>query len=117
MLKDERSYIILRFFRISHPYNLYVLKFPCRLFSCGTSKDGDSHLVEWNETEGAIKRTYNGFRKRSLGVVQFDTTRNHFLAAGDEFVVKFWDMDNTNILTTIDCEGGLPVSLFLWLLL
>ncbi|KAM0853944.1 hypothetical protein ACQ4PT_050750 [Festuca glaucescens] len=76
----------------------------------GTSKDGDSHLVEWNETEGAIKRTYSGFRKRSLGVVQFDTTRNHFLAAGDEFVVKFWDMDNTSILTTTDCEGGLPAS-------
>uniref|UniRef100_A0A0E0LRJ9 CTLH domain-containing protein n=1 Tax=Oryza punctata TaxID=4537 RepID=A0A0E0LRJ9_ORYPU len=81
-----------------------------RLFSCGTSKDGDSHLVEWNETEGAIKRTYNGFRKRSLGVVQFDTTRNRFLAAGDEFLVKFWDMDNTNILTTTDCDGGLPAS-------
>ncbi|KAG6472511.1 hypothetical protein ZIOFF_069976 [Zingiber officinale] len=50
-----------------------------RLFSCGTSKDGDSHLVEWNET-GPIKQTYNGFRKHSLGVVQFDTTRNRFLA-------------------------------------
>jgi hypothetical protein len=98
---------------VSHPYNLFVLNFPFRLFSCGTSKDGDSHLVEWNETEGAIKRTYSGFRKRSLGVVQFDTTRNHFLAAGDEFVVKFWDMDNTSILTTTDCEGGLPVSTFL----
>ena len=92
---------------------MFLLHLPFRLFSCGTSKDGDSHLVEWNETEGAIKRTYNGFRKRSLGVVQFDTTRNHFLAAGDEFVVKFWDMDNTNILTTTDCEGGLPVSIFL----
>ncbi|WOL13224.1 protein TPR2-like [Canna indica] len=79
-----------------------------RLFSCGTSKDGDSHLVEWNETEGAIKRTYTGFRKRSLGVVQFDTTRNRFLAAGDEFMIKFWDMDNTNILTTTDADGGLP---------
>ncbi|KAJ0080032.1 hypothetical protein Patl1_24477 [Pistacia atlantica] len=32
-----------------------------RLFSCGTSKEGESHLVEWNE-EGAIKRTYSGFR-------------------------------------------------------
>jgi WD40 repeat protein len=81
-----------------------------RLFSCGTSKEGESHLVEWNESEGAIKRTYSGFRKRSLGVVQFDTTRNRFLAAGDEFMVKFWDMDNTNILTTIDADGGLPVS-------
>ncbi|XP_020114687.1 protein TPR2 isoform X1 [Ananas comosus] len=81
-----------------------------RLFSCGTSKDGESHLVEWNETEGAIKRTYSGFRKRSLGVVQFDTTRNRFLAAGDEFTIKFWDMDNTNILTTTDADGGLPAS-------
>ncbi|KAJ8486353.1 hypothetical protein OPV22_018838 [Ensete ventricosum] len=81
-----------------------------RLFSCGTSKDGESHLVEWNETEGAIRRTYSGFRKRSLGVVQFDTTKNRFLAAGDEFMIKFWDMDNTNILTTTDADGGLPAS-------
>ncbi|OVA18462.1 WD40 repeat [Macleaya cordata] len=81
-----------------------------RLFSCGTSKDGDSHLVEWNESEGAIKRTYAGFRKRSLGVVQFDTTKNRFLAAGDEFQIKFWDMDGTNILATTEADGGLPAS-------
>ncbi|KAK1286085.1 Topless-related protein 1 [Acorus calamus] len=81
-----------------------------RLFSCGTSKEGDSYLVEWNETEGSIKRTYLGFRKRSLGVVQFDTTKNRFLAAGDEFQIKFWDMDNTNILTTTDADSGLPAS-------
>ncbi|CAL4921817.1 unnamed protein product [Urochloa decumbens] len=81
-----------------------------RLFSCGTSKDGESHLVEWNESEGAVKRTYQGFRKRSMGVVQFDTTRNRFLAAGDEFVIKIWDMDNTGLLTTIDADGGLPAS-------
>ncbi|KAH7416089.1 hypothetical protein KP509_14G074500 [Ceratopteris richardii] len=81
-----------------------------RLFSCGTSKEGESYLVEWNETEGAIKRTYLGFRKRSPGVIQFDTTRNHFLAAGDEFQIKFWDMDNVNLLTSIDADGGLPAS-------
>ncbi|XP_021283560.1 protein TPR2-like isoform X1 [Herrania umbratica] len=81
-----------------------------RLFSCGTSKEGESHLVEWNESEGAIKRTYTGFRKRSLGVVQFDTTRNRFLAAGDEFQIKFWDMDNPNMLTAVDADGGLPAS-------
>ncbi|XP_077237894.1 protein TOPLESS-RELATED PROTEIN 2-like [Tasmannia lanceolata] len=81
-----------------------------RLFSCGTSKDGESHLVEWNESEGAIKRTYSGFRKPSSGVIQFDTTRNRFLAAGDEFQIKFWDMDNINILTTADADGGLPGS-------
>ncbi|PIA42394.1 hypothetical protein AQUCO_02000089v1 [Aquilegia coerulea] len=81
-----------------------------RLFSCGTSKDGDSYLVEWNESEGAVKRTYQGFRKRSNGVVQFDTTKNRFLAVGDEFVIKIWDMDNPNLLTTIETDGGLPAS-------
>lgn len=81
-----------------------------RLFSCGTSKEGESHLVEWNESEGAIRRTYSGFRKRSLGVVQFDTTRNRFLVAGDEFQIKFWDMDNTNMLIAVDADGGLPAS-------
>ncbi|XP_059461310.1 protein TOPLESS-RELATED PROTEIN 2-like [Corylus avellana] len=81
-----------------------------RLFSCGTSKEGESHLVEWNESEGAIKRTYSGFRKRSLGVVQFDTTRNRFLAAGDAFQIKFWDMDNTNMLIAVDADGGLLAS-------
>ena len=81
-----------------------------RLFSCGTSKDGESSIVEWNESEGAVKRTYQGFRKRSLGVVQFDTTKNRFLAAGDDFSIKFWDMDNVQLLTTVDADGGLPVS-------
>ncbi|KAM7274408.1 hypothetical protein ACFE04_029072 [Oxalis oulophora] len=79
-----------------------------RLFSCGTSKDGDSFLVEWNESEGAIKRTYTGFRKKSDGVVQFDATQNHFLAAGEDSQIKFWDMDNMSVLTTTDAEGGLP---------
>ncbi|CDP11747.1 unnamed protein product [Coffea canephora] len=51
-------------------------------------------------------RTYSGFRKWSLGVVQFDTTRNHFLAAGDEF----WDMDNNNMITFTNADGGLPAS-------
>ncbi|XP_024979277.1 topless-related protein 4-like isoform X1 [Cynara cardunculus var. scolymus] len=81
-----------------------------RLFSCGTNKEGESYIVEWNESEGAVKRTYNGLGKRSVGVVQFDTTKNRFLAAGDEFLVKFWDMDSVNLLTTIDAEGGLPAS-------
>ncbi|XWS72950.1 hypothetical protein CRYUN_Cryun02cG0083500 [Craigia yunnanensis] len=81
-----------------------------RLFSCGTNKEGESYLVEWNESEGAVKRTYFGLGKRSAGVVQFDTTKNRFLAAGDEFTVKFWDMDNPNLLTTTAADGGLPPS-------
>jgi WD40 repeat protein len=80
-----------------------------RLFSCGTSKDGESFIVEWNESEGAVKRTYQGFHKRSLGVVQFDTTKNRYLAAGDDFSIKFWDMDTIQLLTAIDADGGLQV--------
>ncbi|KAM0861873.1 hypothetical protein ACQ4PT_045607 [Festuca glaucescens] len=83
-----------------------------RLFSCGTSKDGDSHLVEWNESEGSIKRTYSGFCKKPSGVVQgvvqFDTAQNHILAAGEDNQIKFWDVDNTNMLTCIEADGGLP---------
>ncbi|XWS42355.1 hypothetical protein CRYUN_Cryun16bG0007400 [Craigia yunnanensis] len=79
-----------------------------RLFSCGTSKDGESFLVEWNESEGAIKRTYVGFRKKLAGVVSFDTTQNHFLAAGEDSQIKFWDMDAINLLTFTDVDGGLP---------
>ncbi|XP_071686114.1 topless-related protein 4-like isoform X2 [Rutidosis leptorrhynchoides] len=81
-----------------------------RLFSCGTNKEGESYIVEWNESEGAVKRTYNGLGKRSVGVVQFDTTKNRFLAAGDEGLIKFWDMDNVNLLTTVDAESGLPTA-------
>ncbi|KAI4310937.1 hypothetical protein MLD38_035879 [Melastoma candidum] len=78
-----------------------------RLFSCGTSKDGDSFLVEWNQPEGAIYRMYSGFRKKSAGVVQFDTAQNRFLAAGEDGQIMFWDMDNASILTTTDADGGL----------
>lgn len=81
-----------------------------RLFSCGTSKDGESHVVEWNENEGSVKRAYQGFLKHSSNVVQFDTTKNRFLAVGDDYSIKVWDMDNVNLLTTIDAEGDLPAS-------
>lgn len=81
----------------------------CRLFSCGTNKEGESHIVEWNESEGTVKRTFSGLGKRSVGVVQFDTSKNRFLVAGDEFLVKFWDMDNISMLTSTDADGGLPV--------
>ncbi|KAG4995185.1 hypothetical protein JHK82_031916 [Glycine max] len=58
-----------------------------------------------------IKRTCNGFRNKSTGVVQFDITQNQFLAAGEDGQVKFWDMDNINLLTSTDAEGGLQVEL------
>lgn len=81
-----------------------------RIFSCGTSKDGESFLVEWNETEGSLKRIYQGLRKPSIGILQFDTAKNQFLAVGDDHLIKLWDMDNLELLTTIDADGDLPVS-------
>ncbi|KAK2427565.1 WUS-interacting protein [Trifolium repens] len=44
-----------------------------RLFSCGTNKEGESFLVEWNESEGAVKRTYHGLGKRSAAAVKAPT--------------------------------------------
>ena len=43
--------------------------------------------------------------------MQFDITQNQFLAAGEDGQVKFWDMDNINLLTSTDAEGGLQVEL------
>ncbi|KAF2303789.1 hypothetical protein GH714_023422 [Hevea brasiliensis] len=71
-----------------------------RLFSCGTSKCGESFLVEWNESEGAIKRIYHGLQKNSLAVVQFDIMKNQFLAAG-KHVIKIWDVDNVDLFSTL----------------
>lgn len=83
----------------------------CRLFSGGTNKDGESHIVEWNEKEGTLKRVYQGLVKPSVGVVQFHTCRNKYLAVGDDHSIKIWDMDDTSMLVQLDAEGGLPVSI------
>uniref|UniRef100_A0A251UMJ5 Putative LIS1 homology motif protein n=1 Tax=Helianthus annuus TaxID=4232 RepID=A0A251UMJ5_HELAN len=81
-----------------------------RLFSCGTNKEGQSFMVEWNESEGAIKRMYNGLGKRANRPVQFDTTKNRYIVAGDEWLIKYWNMDNASVLLVSDAEGGLPAS-------
>ncbi|KAI3874952.1 hypothetical protein MKW98_019525, partial [Papaver atlanticum] len=78
-------------------------------FSAGPIR-GDSHIAEWDPSKPTAKRTYQGLRGNSSGDVRFDTTKNRFLAAGDEFLIKIWDMDNSNLLTTIDADGGLPES-------
>lgn len=59
-----------------------------------------------------MKRTYLGLGKRSVGVVQFDTMKNKFLVAGDEFQIKFWDMDSVELLTATPADGGLPVTVY-----
>lgn len=65
--------------------------------------------MEWDDTEGSMIRTYNGLCKSSRGVVQFCTSRNRFLAAGDDHVIKIWDVDNAELLGICDADGGLPV--------
>lgn len=81
-----------------------------RLFSCGTNKDGKSFLVEWNVCQGSVKRTYKGLKSCPASVVQFGTIKNQLLAAGDDHVIKFWDMDKKELLSTIDAGGELPVA-------
>lgn len=34
--------------------------------------------------------------------MQFDIMKNQFLAAGDEHVIKIWDMDKVDLFSTID---------------
>ncbi|KAK1358180.1 hypothetical protein POM88_051436 [Heracleum sosnowskyi] len=60
--------------------------------------------------DNQVKRSYVGLRKPAMGVVQFDTTKNRFLAAGDEFVIKFWDTEDVNVLTATNANGGLLAS-------
>ncbi|KAM7490054.1 hypothetical protein LguiA_032975 [Lonicera macranthoides] len=81
-----------------------------RLFSCGTNKEGVTSIVEWNESEGYVLRTYLGLSKCSSGVVQFGTSKNRFLAAGDEHLIKVWDFDSVELLATIDADGELVES-------
>ncbi|GFQ00446.1 topless-related protein 1 [Phtheirospermum japonicum] len=82
-----------------------------RLFSCGTNKKtGDSYIVEWNEREGFIIRNYHGLSKCCSAMVHFDTSKNRFMAVGDEHLIKIWDMDSAEILAVIDADGDLTVG-------
>ncbi|KAL3650682.1 hypothetical protein CASFOL_007085 [Castilleja foliolosa] len=79
-----------------------------RLFSCGTNKKtGDSYIVEWNENKGFIIRNYHGLSKCCSDMVHFDTSKNRFIAVGDEHSIKIWDMDNDQVLAMIDADGDL----------
>jgi hypothetical protein len=78
-----------------------------RIFTHGTSKDGESYLGEWNESEGAFKWMYSGLWNWSSEMVNFDTTKNRFLAAGDEYQIMFCDKNNINIFSTTVTESCL----------
>ncbi|XP_021887756.1 protein TPR3-like [Carica papaya] len=80
-----------------------------RLFSCGKAREGASILVEWNENEGIVKRIYQGLAKSSASIAQFDTTRSRYLVVGDEFSIKFWDMEHIHPVAVTKAGGGLLV--------
>ncbi|XP_059644505.1 topless-related protein 4-like isoform X2 [Cornus florida] len=43
-------------------------------------------------------------------IVNFDTIKNKYLVAGDSNLIKFWDMNNSHLLTTSDAGGNLPTT-------
>ena len=57
-----------------------------------------------------VKRTYIGCTNHSIGVIHFDITKNQFIVVGDDYLIKIWDIDNDNLVSTLDAIGGLPVS-------
>ncbi|KAM7462197.1 hypothetical protein LguiA_030318 [Lonicera macranthoides] len=42
--------------------------------------------------------------------IHFGTSKNKFLAAGDEQLIKVWDMNNVELLATIDVDGELVLT-------
>ncbi|XLR59997.1 hypothetical protein S83_010669 [Arachis hypogaea] len=79
-----------------------------RLFLCGITKDRESYFVEWDEVKRCIKRSYKGLKNPCSSTIKFNSSPNQILAAGDEHMVKFWSMDNVELLTSTDADGGLP---------
>lgn len=69
-----------------------------------------SLLVEWDETEGNIRRVYKGLAENTTDILRFAMSKNKYIAAGDDCMIKFWDMNHEELLMTTDADGGLPVS-------
>nr|CAD1840130.1 unnamed protein product [Ananas comosus var. bracteatus] len=79
-----------------------------RLFICGIREDGLAYLEQWDDRKWNKVCSYVGFNSQCDGVPQFDIANSRFLAAGEEHMIKFWDMGHFDPLTTTDAEGGLP---------
>ncbi|WZZ36818.1 hypothetical protein YC2023_020219 [Brassica napus] len=76
---------------------------------------GDDKLIKVWDLQGRKHFTFEGHETPVYSIcphhkenIQFDTSKNHFLAVGEDGQIKFWDMDNINVLTSTDAEGGLP---------
>ncbi|CAM8948376.1 unnamed protein product [Rhodiola kirilowii] len=78
--------------RISHINTVYLIPRKWMALECShveLAKMARSHIIEWNEPEGSVKRAYHGLIKRSVGIVQFDTTKNRFLAVAMSMLSSF----------------------------
>lgn len=78
-----------------------------RLFAGGTSEDGESCIVELSLTERPkIKHAYDGLVSTARDYVYYDIVNGKYLAAIDEFKIKFWEMGNTKLLKTLNARIG-----------
>ncbi|THG13733.1 hypothetical protein TEA_019667 [Camellia sinensis var. sinensis] len=81
---------------------------------------GDDKTIKvWDVVTGANLFTFKGHETPVFcvcphvrGNFHLDITKDHFLAAGDDYVIKFWEMDSEDLLATSDARGDLPLSGF-----
>ncbi|CAM8905476.1 unnamed protein product [Rhodiola kirilowii] len=78
-----------------------------RMFIGGTNEKGDSFIAELYLNDSSIKREYKGLVKPSVSFVQYDIAKGKYLAAVDGNMVKFWDMDHSDLMTMTDAGGGI----------
>ncbi|KAM7462173.1 hypothetical protein LguiA_030294 [Lonicera macranthoides] len=76
---------------------------------------GDDKLIRvWDVTTGVKQYVFEGHEAPVYSIcshvsngIHFSTSKNKFLAAGDEHLIKVWDMNNVELLATIDVDGEL----------
>lgn len=78
-----------------------------RLFAGGTSNDHESCIIELSLNDRPkIKHAYDGLVSPAKDYVYYDIVNGKYLAAVDEFKIKFWEMGNTSLLKTINARTG-----------
>ena len=86
------------------------IKFVKTNYACFIAKESEKDMVEWNESEGAMKHTYHGLGKRSTSVVQLDTTKTHLLAV-HEAQIAIYDPPKLECLKQwVPREASSPIT-------
>ncbi|KAM7462172.1 hypothetical protein LguiA_030293 [Lonicera macranthoides] len=79
---------------------------------------GDDKLIKvWDVTTGVKQYVFEGHEAPVYSIcshvsneIHFGTSKNKFLAAGDEHLINVWDINNVELLATIDADGELVES-------